>query len=363
MMTRSDKQSNTANDDASDRADVQSTDFGRLLTAARKAQNHTIEEVSGYLKIPARTIIALEASDHESLPVATFTQGYIRTYAKFLEIPTDDVLKIYNRAVPHNDVSELKPRSKLPDETNSQSPLIKTITVLLMLGGLAALIYGGIQYYQEKAGVLESELDASKEQRFTGSSLDSPFTKRVQIKQNARITDDGELVLGSSDAVVDLTPTSQKDVVLVNTAKLNNIEQESTSSKRADTENPVQQTSVQQTISTRALPQKKPDTENTAAPSASQPATSELDSIELFVEKDTWISVRDANRTLLLYNTLPAGSTKLFRGAAPFSVNMGNAISTRVMVNGQGIDFADHIWPNNTTKFKVSMQHSNIIFH
>ena len=210
MMHHSDSSSGSnSNDDPKDK-DI---DFGSLLAEARKAKNYTIDEISEYLKIPARTITALETNDKEALPAPTFAQGYIRTYAKFLEISEEKVLDIYNRAVPHDDVSDLKPRSNLPGEASSQSPLIKTITISLIIAGIAAVGFGSYQYYQEKAGILESELDA-KQQSFTGNSLDSPGAGRLNIKQDARLTDDDELIVEKSDPVVKPAPVRNTSVCL-----------------------------------------------------------------------------------------------------------------------------------------------------
>ena len=58
--------------------------------------------------------------------------------------------------------------------------------MLLIIAGIAAVIYGSFQYYQEKAGVMESQRDA-KQPGFTGSSLDSPGSTAVNLSQNSRI--------------------------------------------------------------------------------------------------------------------------------------------------------------------------------
>ncbi len=175
------------------------TDFGSVLEVARKLQNYSIEDISEQLKIPAKTITAIETNDINALPPPTFTQGYIRTYAKFLEIPEENVLNIYSQAVPHDRPANLKPRSNLPGEASIQSLLMKTVTLLLIAAGITAVIYGSFQYYQKKAGVMETELE-SKERSFTGNSLDSPGTDRINIRQNASLSENDELIVQQSDA-------------------------------------------------------------------------------------------------------------------------------------------------------------------
>ncbi len=85
------------------------TDFGSVLEVARKLQNYSIDDISEQLKIPAQAIAAIETNDINALPPPTFTQGYIRTYAKFLEIPEENILNIYSQAVPQDRAANLKP--------------------------------------------------------------------------------------------------------------------------------------------------------------------------------------------------------------------------------------------------------------
>ena len=54
-----------SNDESNDESNTDSIDknidFGSLLAEGRKAKNYTVDEISGHLKIPFSTIIALEA--------------------------------------------------------------------------------------------------------------------------------------------------------------------------------------------------------------------------------------------------------------------------------------------------------------
>lgn len=311
----------------SDTATEEDIDFGSTLAEARKSKNYTIDEVSQHLKIPVHTISVLEGNDLEALPAPTFTQGYIRAYAKFLEISEGDVLERYNRAVPRAESGELKPRSKLPGEASSQSPLVKSITVLLIVAGIAAVIFGSFKYYQEKAGVMEGELD-TREQSFTGSSLDSPGTNRLNIKQNARLTEDDELIVNQSD------PYENSD---------------------ASSDEPV--------ATDEADEPDEPEIIDASVEAVQSEDVSENDIIEFYAENGSWMEVRDANKTRLFYNMVPVGGSKVLEGKAPFSITMGNAGTTRVVINDLDVDMKDYIRANNTASFSVSTHGQDIIFH
>ena len=309
-MSKSDSNSHTE----------KNNDFGFVLTEARKSKNYSVDDICEHLKIPKNVISAIEASNVEALPAPTYSQGYIRAYAKFLEIADDDLLAMYNEAVPHELASSLKPRSSLPGEASSQSPLVKMVTMLLIAGGITTVLYGSIQYYQEKADVMENQLE-SKERSFTGNSLDSPGSNRLDTPEDQVLTEDDETAIESSDPLESPASESQIESVQI-TAE---------SSEEAVSEQD------------ESIPQD--------------------DVIKILAEQGAWMEVRDATRARLLYNMVPSGESKLLQGEGPFRISMGNARSTRVFINDIEIDFASYISSKNTASFTVSIEGENIIFH
>jgi cytoskeleton protein RodZ len=336
---------NKPKDNTSGSTSKATDDFGSILATARKIQNHTIGEITEHLKIPARIITALEENDLAALPEAIFTQGYLRTYARFLEVSEDDVLAAYNRAIPHDQSAELKTSSSMPNETNSQSPLVKLVTIALLFAGLAAAIYAGYQYYQEKADIMENERE-SKARVFTGNSLDSPGTKRLNIKQNARLSEDGELLLGndgneSEASVLNLNPAAEPAAEIV--APKNDVADTGAGLKEQQEKNSSKLDSRQQTEPKKAVVN--------------------IDVIEIIAEEDAWLDVRDASSTRLFYNILKQGRSKSLKGRAPFNVSLGNARTTRVLINGIEVDMQRYIRRSNTARFVVSSEQDKVIFH
>jgi len=315
---------------ADDKEVIQNTDFGSVLADARKAKNKTVEEVSEFLKIPGQLITAIEQNNITELPAPTFTQGYIRSYARYLNVPEDEVLEMYNLAVPHQQAAQLKLRSKLPDEMNSQSPLVKLITTLLILAGIAAIVFGSYNYYQKKSDDMESQL-GSKQQSFTGNSLNSPAslsgTQRLTIKQNAYLTEDGELVVEKTAGASLPESEAEQDRV-----ELESAQQPATVDSKNDESADV---SINDTAKTE-------------------------DAIEIYAEQGAWLEVYDAQEQRLFYNMLSEGKTKAFTGQSPFRLALGNARSTRISVNGIELDIKKFIRLNNTASFRVSTEDDQV---
>ncbi len=315
-------------------------DFGSVLADVRKSKDYTVEDISRQLKIPVQTITAIENNDVAVLPAPIYTQGYIRAYAKFLEIHEDVVLDMYSRAVPHDTLTRLKPRSTLPDEASSQSPLVKFITILLVLAGIAAVIYGSYQYYQEKADVMETELE-SKERSFTGSSLDFPGRYGANIKQKAEPVDD-ELVVQRIESIAVTNEAEIDD---------NQVKPSSETESAADNELLM--------VTEAAV-----DSDAASVPlEDSSEQSMQQDTLVIHAKKGSWVKVVDDTNKRLFHNMISKGGSKTLLGQAPFRVTLGNASTTSVTVNGLEIDLTGVIRAKNTAVFSVSTENQKIIIH
>jgi cytoskeleton protein RodZ len=323
------------------------TDFGSVLEVARKSQNYSIDDICEQLKIPANTIRAIESNDLTALPPATFTQGYIRTYARFLEISEENVLDIYNQAVPPELAVKLKLRSNLTAEASSQSLLMKTVTLLLIAAGFAAAIYGSVQYYQKKADVMETELE-SKERSFSGNSLDSPGENPLNIRQNASLSENDELIVQQPGAVEKVAGTEAAEVAEVAAEMDESMASESRLNK------------TETTVEVVNVLNPEPDE---AVPGTGQEVVSPVDVLKIYAEQGSWMQVRDANKKRLLYNMVAKGSGKVLKGQAPFYISLGNAKTTKLVINDLVIDMSEYIRINNTASFTVSTEGQQVVFH
>lgn len=79
---------------------------GQRLRAEREARGMTEEEVARELNLTISFLKALEADDYERLPEATFIRGYIRNYARLLEMPSDDLASTFDEAMQDESADE-----------------------------------------------------------------------------------------------------------------------------------------------------------------------------------------------------------------------------------------------------------------
>ena len=291
--------------------------FGAPLRQAREARKMRVEEISELMKVPLGIIEAIEKSAVEQLPPPTFTKGYLRAYARFVEIADQDVLQCYDNAVPEKKIPG--PRSRLPDETNSQSPIVRAVTYVLLICGILALVYGGIQYYRGKADEMEAHVKVRAEKHADQvSSLDAPRLKPIPVVQHARMSESGELVVAPEYRTV----VTEKEKV------------------------------------TKTKPTLEPAAES-VSPVVKDTGQREHDTIRFLAKKGAWLEVRDSTGKRLHYDMIPKNEWISLQGKAPFKLSLGNARSTQVEINGLPVDMGRYIKPNNIAQFSATVVEKN----
>jgi cytoskeleton protein RodZ len=66
---------------------------GELLKSERLSQGLSVQHVAASLKLSVKIINAIEAGDGSQLPAKTFVRGFVRSYAEFLKLNPDVVLR------------------------------------------------------------------------------------------------------------------------------------------------------------------------------------------------------------------------------------------------------------------------------
>lgn len=81
---------------------------GERLRVAREAASMSIQEVSTAMRLNRRVVQALEADDYSDLPVPAFVRGYLRGYARLLDLPPEPIIEAFEQR-------ELAPPAMVPD--------------------------------------------------------------------------------------------------------------------------------------------------------------------------------------------------------------------------------------------------------
>ncbi len=340
-------------------------DFGTMLSDARQAQGFSIRDIYENIKIPVEVLTALEKCDMAALPAATFTQGYIRSYAKFLEISEDLAIESYHQMLPVKPSPDVKLSLDASAETVVPSIQKNKMAMSLVVLVGVILFYIGFQYLLSGDDIETSEV-YSEIQTEVQKSLQSSDLQRIKIEQNARLTEDGELIVGQqkpmsaaeeSPVEPDRNESGQKEPA-------QNEQGQQEPGLKADLDSSLSGSNELNSneLDTDQLSIAVPTEENEAVSVATNDILAE-DTISFYAQNGAWIELWDANEVRLFYDMLAEGGNRTLNGQAPFKIFMGNAITTRVEINNIEVDFSVRIRTNNTVRFEASVTDEQIIFH
>jgi cytoskeletal protein RodZ len=83
--------------------------FGEELRREREIRGISLKEIADATKISKRFLEAIERNDHKTLPAPVFTRGFVREYARYLGLASDDIVNRYNYAAAGDDRIEKPP--------------------------------------------------------------------------------------------------------------------------------------------------------------------------------------------------------------------------------------------------------------
>jgi cytoskeletal protein RodZ len=147
--------------------------FGEELRREREIRGISLKEISDATKISKRFLEALERNDHKTLPAPVFTRGFVREYARYVGLSSEDMVNRYNFAAANDDRIEKPPTvAKYPetpvrDITPKPAPkrglpptyaLVdrNAIALVLLVAALAAVAYWAVQFKRKEREVAEA---------------------------------------------------------------------------------------------------------------------------------------------------------------------------------------------------------------
>src|SRR5215210_4560060 len=68
---------------------------GEILRKEREARGLSLHEIGLSLKINSKILKAIEDGDTTQLPAKTFLRGFVQSYASYLKLNVDEVLRVF----------------------------------------------------------------------------------------------------------------------------------------------------------------------------------------------------------------------------------------------------------------------------
>jgi len=309
---------------------------GADLKAAREGLQVSIREVADALNLPARVIEALETDDYDRLPPTVFTRGYLRSYARLLELPSDELLARYPEVT-----EEVEIASDTRTGTHAAVSGSRKLLLPVSIGVIAILAV--VVWLFSRNGGPPTETQQPSEQSAPTSVAPEPAQP-----ESRSLTDREETTMPSAEPEPDIGPPPS-DV--------------------RETE-PAMTQPPSAGESTAAYPPSEADTGSESvrpaepAQGAAQGAAQEAavpdsaatevgdtfrerritefgdDRVVLHFTEDCWVEVKTLDGASLYSDLNRAGATLELTGRAPFRVLLGYAPGVSLEFNGEPVALA-----------------------
>ncbi|EGQ9111949.1 cytoskeleton protein RodZ [Vibrio alginolyticus] len=292
-----------------------SIEAGTLLKNKRESLGMSQKQVADRLRLRISVIEDIENNRFESQQVATFTRGYLRSYAKFVGLDEKVVLTALEQtadAQPQEQEIEMQSFSrKTKDEKHNSRIMLLTWVIGLVIIGISA------------AWWWQNQQENSLTKEVTDSSVEAPQPTAQEL---------ADIDLMTAEELIASTP---EEVASTNegVAEL--------------TEAPVEQGAdplLTETENTTSVDSEEPVAVIEAA-EEEQPAPVVPEGMTLLTMKfkaDCWIQVKDTNGKTLVSGTHKPGQDVELTGKAPFKVILGAPEGVTMTFASEPVDLSGY---------------------
>ena len=261
---------------------------GRMLVEARERLGLSVADVARQLRLSQRQIEALEADDYAKLPAKTFLRGFIRNYAKLLQIDPEPLLAGCQDVQPQ-DQAIVVPMSRiefggkrrfLPFSDHPRKPWPKFVVAIAVAVLLLSWAGYELTHWQQKPG--------------------------------------SEPAKAAAEAMMAL-PLPQAETVAPPSAPPAAKQQEG-----------------------EAVPLPLPAAAPAQAPAPESAPVVGGKRLDFTFDGDSWVEVRDKSGKIVFSQLNPKGSQQSVQGLPPLYLVVGNATHVKLSYNDKPVDLTPH---------------------
>ena len=357
-----------------------------LLVEARQRLGLSQKEVADKLYLTTSFIKYIDAGEFSSLPKPAFIKGYLRIYARVVDLSGDEIVALYEAEL---QITETTPEIRGVTEENVGTasitgPVLQT--GLIGLGGLAlvvAVIWWIVSDPEEETPLSVAQSGVS--QPATQDSSEAVFDFVLPPQEGAALQSEQ---VSQAQAVPGQTGLESQVAMTETLPAIDTLEHalaETVAESREVSAIPVTEESIQEAATEQSISEPSISEPSISEPSASGQSTSEQDSpgvvavadsvkferttdgarsfvtvdasgfdqLELSFRDECWVEIAD-NQFGLIYNDLHQVNDVLtIYGTAPFKVLLGKATGVEMIYNGRPFELEPFIRRDRTAKLTV----------
>ncbi|MGY4877038.1 RodZ domain-containing protein [Vreelandella aquamarina] len=340
---------------------------GEQLKRRREQLNISVEEAADALHLRPAVIAGLEHDSYDEIPVPTYRRGYLRAYARYLDIDEGPVLDAYKaRNGTQEAERKVTPVSMSRPPSRLGALLFKLVTLLVIIG----LITVTVMWWQSRGGSTPPGLEDT-------GQLSSSSTSVSASNSDASSTSSDNIMDGSADSN---EPSSNNQSSSADTASNEAAESNTTvtqapsgdDTSTADARTSVQEddtaettasassetattdeTAVDDTMQDAAAVAATEDTEETATTEDTATVDESNARLELTFNQQSWTEIFDATNQRVFVGLQEPGTSATVEGEPPYRLTIGNSTGVELRYRGEAVDLRERAGANNVARFTL----------
>ncbi|WP_371376409.1 RodZ domain-containing protein [Thalassotalea aquiviva] len=285
--------------------DIEIIGPGHMLKDARESLGLSVEQVAEQLRLRVTVVKDIECEQFDTSVPETFIRGYLKNYAKLVEVDYDDVKTSYDAiAVAKQQGAEMKSFSQGKRKKAENNRLMFACYALFL--GLVSLTI--LWWYQES------------------SAVDLAMIEQANSNQNEFVEANIESNQATNEAEVALTLLAYNSPV----------------TEQTEQSTPPVEPVANSADAANSLALTK--TNHSPASNQDQNAETEANISRLVFSfsGDCWVNVFDATGERLAWGVKKADYVMSLQGVAPFNITLGKPELVAINYNEQPIDMSDY---------------------
>lgn len=278
--------------------------LGERLRQAREAKKYTIAEVAAQLRLTKDIVSYLENQEWERLNGRTYARGYFASYVKFLGLPYDEMLAVFNLEYTVTEPAvNLRQQQHVSEESSFPWFMLALIAIVMLVAWLAYQQWQTTQLAQQNNAVVSPQVSAETEQDSFADSIVEPVESDVTTGTQP-IEALSDSASGSQAPEAD-NESDSSDIVEL---------EENT----AETDNSTEQIN---------------QTETQLSPDASQKMT-----LRMSFSAECWVEVTSDDAKVLVSQVMQADDSLELSTEDTLNILLGRANAATVFLNDEQVD-------------------------
>ncbi|WP_277372727.1 RodZ family helix-turn-helix domain-containing protein [Pseudomonas sp. AA-38] len=312
---------------------------GETLRQAREARGWNVAEVAAQLNLTAQRLTQIETGDFDKLPGTTFARGYIRAYAKLLELDQNRLVLEFDQYTGTDATgSEVHALGRIEEPVRYSQSILRLVSFLLLLG----LIGTGFFWWQEQGSD-------------TARRLLDPGIEHVEVEAADGSTQIHSLAEPEDQAVAEAMEQPSMPLLLPEDAGA----EPEPGAPNAEPSTPAEATApAAQGAASAPAPapaqNAAPAPAPQAEPSPSVAAAPGQGLLKIQFSADCWTQVTDADGKILVSALKRGGDSLDVTGKAPLELRLGFARGAQVIFNGETVNVTPHM-SGETARLKLGL--------